>query len=503
MVSANQLILNFFSTSFIMMISFNFFQSIKNATIKDFLNSLNRKNVINLSVFYYLSKMFFSKFFSIWNQILSVYFPALSFPKIFSIFFFSIFGNSFIIQGIKNAIIECFVIVLFCKRQFSLQPTLTFGSFMLFRALHEPWIEKFRTIKRSMEDYTPVGRFFLLLFIGALVHIEIFFSKILLNFHRYRTVNIIIGFELIFLSSSMRGFLIDQIFLITNTLFLNGDWLSEDACALYLRFVVFLTGVITYKHALDCLNVFNKGIFKYYLLRRSFQCAKNYIESLEESTRFRKTTVSVGSLLRNPTSEEIQKLDIQACVICRGEMIPDFSKILSCGHIYHIRCLQNWVRRQYCCPTCLVPISSDSLYSVKKKSDFIKKNFQRKSVNIIAATTGLSKETEIYPRKTKGSYEFSSLPTLNPDITTILFKNQFPEVFQKEKIEDCNKPDFYLKLLEKLEKTRKTILKNFYLTQKNLEECFFSENEKTSGWLCSDSSNVILRIQGKLFKIEN
>merc|ERR1711966_2206 len=77
------------------------------------------------------------------------------------------------------------------------------------------------------------------------------------------------------------------------------------------------------------------------------------------------------------------------------------------------------------------------LFGKKKKSDFIKKNFQRKSVNIIAATTGLSKETEIYPRKTKGSYEFSSLPTLNPDITTILFKNQFPEVFQKEKIEDC------------------------------------------------------------------
>mmetsp|Transcript_28362 Transcript_28362/g.67252 ORF Transcript_28362/g.67252 Transcript_28362/m.67252 type:complete len:504 (+) Transcript_28362:53-1564(+) len=503
MVSVKQLLTTVLRTVFILILSFNFLRGSRNATMKEFLVCLNRNNFISVSIFLCFSRMIFSEFFSFWNRLVLNYFPNFSISKVFLGFFFSIIGNSYIIQGFKNVIIECAVIVLFNRRQFSIQSSLKFSSFMLFRAFHEPWVEKFRIIKRNSEDFSLFGRFFYLLFIGILVHFESLLSKIFLDFHRFRTVNIIVGFEIIFLSYSLKGYLIDQIFSLANDLFLNGNWLAEDTCALYLRFVVFFVGGISYKNGLNCLDISDKALFKYYLLRRSFQCSKWYIESLEESSRYRKTTVSVGSLLRNPTIEEIEKLDIKACVICRGEMVPTFSKILPCGHVYHIRCLQNWVRRQYCCPTCLFPISPGSLYSVKKTLDFLNQSFEKKNVNIIAATIGLTKDTEIYSRNPQTFDKSNSLPTLNPDLTSILFRNLSPVNFQKKISEKPNKIDFYLELLERVEKARKTILKDFYLISENENQSSFTGKKESSGWTQTKPSSVISRIQGTLVRMEN
>jgi len=41
-------------------------------------------------------------------------------------------------------------------------------------------------------------------------------------------------------------------------------------------------------------------------------------------------------------------------------------KKLSCGHLFHSYCLQNWLERQFTCPTCRHPIPAEAAHDVPR-----------------------------------------------------------------------------------------------------------------------------------------
>ena len=100
--------------------------------------------------------------------------------------------------------------------------------------------------------------------------------------------------------------------------------------------------------------------------------------------------------MKTPSIENIEKLGDKMCAICRDEMAPDFCKILNCGHIYHTICLQDWLRRQYCCPTCLVPITSPIKGNDVTMKNTIYQKSRNKQLNIIAAVAGFSSTKNDY-----------------------------------------------------------------------------------------------------------
>ncbi|KAL5281178.1 RNF11 family protein [Megaselia abdita] len=52
------------------------------------------------------------------------------------------------------------------------------------------------------------------------------------------------------------------------------------------------------------------------------------------------------------------------CVICMIEFVTgDQIRYLPCLHIYHARCIDDWLIRSLCCPSCMEPVDAALLVS--------------------------------------------------------------------------------------------------------------------------------------------
>ena len=64
--------------------------------------------------------------------------------------------------------------------------------------------------------------------------------------------------------------------------------------------------------------------------------------------------------LETATTEQLQ--DEPLCIVCREAMTMDQNvKVLPCGHIFHLHCLQHWIRHQAHCPMCRSALNETAL----------------------------------------------------------------------------------------------------------------------------------------------
>mmetsp|Transcript_9069 Transcript_9069/g.23811 ORF Transcript_9069/g.23811 Transcript_9069/m.23811 type:complete len:331 (-) Transcript_9069:129-1121(-) len=286
-------------------------------------------------------------------------------------------------------------------------------------------------------------------------------AKIYLSFNRRRIVNLIIGTEVLFLTSSLKESIIDHGFFFIDNYCFDGKWSFEGGCELFLKILISFLNLFSYIISLNNLSISKKGIFKYYILRRAFQCGKEFFQNFEEYSRFRKTQVFIGTKLKNPTEEEIFDLSDNVCIVCRDEMTSDMSKKLPCKHILHTLCLQDWLRRQFSCPICMATISSSLTTTNKQVLDSKLFSLNKTSINSIAFSIGLSRDFKIPKFFKKNYFNSNSLPTLFPDATNLFFwvygekinknvqnkKKNFESLLQKNFVNFKN--GFNLKNIEK------------------------------------------------------
>nr|CAH8850192.1 unnamed protein product [Trichobilharzia regenti] len=72
--------------------------------------------------------------------------------------------------------------------------------------------------------------------------------------------------------------------------------------------------------------------------------------------------------LSHPTSEDLQTFG-DICPICYTEMTVTTAKITRCGHLYHINCLIEWMKRQFFCPMCHADLLSSKVTDRRNFSD--------------------------------------------------------------------------------------------------------------------------------------
>lgn len=65
--------------------------------------------------------------------------------------------------------------------------------------------------------------------------------------------------------------------------------------------------------------------------------------------------IGIMTLLNVNINEKIEK---NFCSICFEKNSKLFSAQLLCNHIFHIKCIKNWRRRQNSCPTCRKPLEN-------------------------------------------------------------------------------------------------------------------------------------------------
>lgn len=198
---------------------------------------------------------------------------------------------------------------------------------------------------------------------------------------------------------------------------------------------------------------------------RFFQSLKELVNTITEFERHRKILLDVKIMKQASINSKIN-FDTKdlLCVICRNIMEPAFSKILSCGHIYHTKCLTSWLKRQFECPVCRSKITSS--FTFKSKKHDMKTQSLLKSV---ACIIGLD-QMNFKKNNNMNSNEmtvFKSLPTLNPLINDMIFWNNNKKERVYENISHFNKIQIKNIIIDWDHKTNEVINKFKVFSKKN------------------------------------
>ncbi|ABW98108.1 hypothetical protein HAN_2g286 (nucleomorph) [Hemiselmis andersenii] len=416
-----RIFLSFFSTVLWGTFFLNFFDSWRKKNAKNFLDKISQRNLLNIVFFLKFFDFFFTmvskkffKFFEEW------FFLANCRQNLIS-FFLNLLKNRVLLQELKEAIMECFFVLIFSSRQFSFYSSLIFGSFILTRTVQQIYLQNLKIQKPSKKNFSSFQllSFFTILF--SLTFFETIVVKVYLAFNRRRIVNLIIGTEVLFLTSSIKESIIDHAFFFIDNYYFDGKWSFQGGCELFLKIWVSFLNLFSYILSLNNISISKKGIFKYYILRRAFQCGKEFFQNFEEYSRYRKTQVFIGTIMKNPTEEEIFDLSDNVCIVCRDEMDSKMSKKLPCKHILHTLCLQDWLRRQFSCPICMTTISSSLTTTAKQNFDSDLLSLKKTNINSIAFSFGFTRNNKISKNFKKNHLNSGSLPTLFPDPTNLFF----------------------------------------------------------------------------------
>jgi len=81
------------------------------------------------------------------------------------------------------------------------------------------------------------------------------------------------------------------------------------------------------------------------------------------------------------------------CYICFEEL--KVGKKLNCGHVFHLRCIKEWVQSSVGCPLCKVPVTSDKKTVRRTNEEFPQDNFNLNQVGENMNNINIDKDNEI------------------------------------------------------------------------------------------------------------
>ncbi len=450
---------------------FNLIKSIKSNTYKSYVETFSKNDILSFSSLFIFLDIFIirmGKFFIILfeNKIVNLYIKNNIIR-----FLSNIWRNRTLLQEIKEALVECFLILIFSPRQFSLYSILIFGSFIIAKTIYQIWLQNLIINSEIQKNFHWKKYSIFIFYLIGIYHMELIVSKICLSFYRRRVVNIIVGTELLFFSSFLKGIIINHLFSFVNLFFLNNNWKFQKACEQYLK--IFISFLSNFSFIFSTNNLFfsKKGFFKFYLIKRFSQSLKEFFQNLEEFVRFRKTQVFIENILKYPSQEEIDNLNDPICIICRDDMTTTLAKILPCKHILHITCLQDWLKRQFGCPICMSPISSTFLKMEKQNLRNSILSLKEPKINSIAISTGFKQYIHDPFFEKKNYLKKANLPSLFPEFDNLFFRNQ--NISYKQNLK--NKEIYFLELFSEF--TEKNIY-NFGFIEMDQEYFHFFWAEK-------------------------
>ena len=91
-----------------------------------------------------------------------------------------------------------------------------------------------------------------------------------------------------------------------------------------------------------------------------------------------------------------EKVKLDECHICLEYLVGEIAEV-SCGHIYHLECIQDWIKKKGAHKSCCICDKNTEIVNIVNLPDYKNK--------IILPTSNLNENTHIIP-----------LPILNPNI---------------------------------------------------------------------------------------
>lgn len=256
----------------------------------------------------------------------------------------------------RDAIIEyCFAISVF-RGDFNYAFASIIITVLLLKSLH--WLAKDRTDFLEEQPLSPaithvrlVGLLALLLFLDGFM--TAFCIRGILDTPG-RSMFVLFSFESTLLLIELTANIFQYVFLVIDQN-LEGRWDSKGLYTFYAELFCDMSTLTLY--ILFFIYVQIHYSFPYHIIRELCMTLNKFRRRCSDFVRYRRVVATMNELFEDATEEELQHGD-RTCIICREEM--ESAKKLVCGHFFHGRCLQSWLKRQLSCPTCRATIDVNS-----------------------------------------------------------------------------------------------------------------------------------------------
>lgn len=248
----------------------------------------------------------------------------------------------------RDAIIEsCFAMSIF-RSEFNLVFVSIVITLLLVKSLH--WLAKDRIEFLEEQPLSPrrahIRLVSLLMFLLCIDSVLIARS-VMTTFESNKSMFALFVFEFSILIVELLSDFVRYVFHVVD-LSMDGRWdgknlysfyneLMSDLCQLTLYLLFFVYVQIKYNQ------------FPYHIIRELYMTFVKFQRRFSDFLRYRRVVATMNELFADATEEQLVGGD-RTCIICREEMVA--AKVLSCGHMFHARCLQSWLKRQLSCPTC-------------------------------------------------------------------------------------------------------------------------------------------------------
>lgn len=264
----------------------------------------------------------------------------------------------------RDAIIEsCFAMSVF-REEFDLKFVALVMILLLLKSLH--WLVKDRIEFLEEQPLSPVRThlrlvgLMSLLMVGDILLIKEFASITIRT--TGPTMFVLFAFEFTIVLVELFCDIVRYCFLVIDNS-MEGHWEGKSMLSFYVELLSDLCQLTAY--LLFSIYVQIYYTFPFHILREVYVTFNRFQRRCSDFWRYRKVVATMNDLFEDASEEELAAGD-RTCIICREEM--QTAKKLECGHMFHARCLQSWLKRQLTCPTCRAPIDVNGSHQNRARS---------------------------------------------------------------------------------------------------------------------------------------
>lgn len=256
----------------------------------------------------------------------------------------------------RDAVIECCFAMSIFRSDFDLKFVALVVTLLMLKSLH--WLVKDRIEFLEEQPLSPVrahirlvGLMTLLLGIDTLL-VKYFATNMIKT--EGPTFYVLFAFEFTISVIELVCDVIRYCFLLVDTS-MEGHWEGKAMFSFYVELLSDLCQLTVYILFFIYIQIYYT--FPFHILRELYVTFTRFRRRCSDFWRYRRVVATMNDLFADATEEELDQGD-RTCIICREEM--QAAKKLACGHIFHARCLQSWLKRQLTCPTCRATIDVNS-----------------------------------------------------------------------------------------------------------------------------------------------
>lgn len=252
----------------------------------------------------------------------------------------------------RDAIIECCFAISVFRDEFKTKFVALIMILLLLKSLH--WLSKDRIEFLEEQPLSPVRTHLRLVgLMSVLLLLDLFlvrrFASITLG-SKGATMYVLFAFEFTIMVIELLSDMVRYGFLVVDTS-MEGHWEEKGMFSFYVELLADLCQLTVYILFFIYVQVFYS--FPFHIIRELYMTFSKFQRRCSDFLRYRRVVSTMNDLFADATEEELDEGD-RTCIICREEM--QTAKKLACGHIFHARCLQSWLKRQLSCPTCRATI---------------------------------------------------------------------------------------------------------------------------------------------------